>query len=485
MKNQKGITLIALVVTIIVLLILAGVSITLIVGNESIIKRALDAKSLYLDGEGKDKEALDSFGDFLGSYAGESGSNPGAGTDNNNYPAAGSLIEELKNDSNQVIGELIADGKGGGIPVPDGFHFVGGTEQSGAVISDSTSDKNKYVGQEDIGNDLVGNQFVFIPCTTTGEEGKIAYAKDTTYNQSGGKQSQYVGYEWSDNNVNTASVEKYGGFYIGRYEAGVPSNASFYASEDGDTYIHDSSTTNSIGTKDVVTENGVDLVPVSKANNQVWNRISHPNAMTLAERMYSSSSSVTSSLVDSYAWDTTCNFIAKDVADKATYLTDSRSYGNYYNANLDVTLSNVFHALHLVKTHIQKRAVSLAAETGTPTYSVGNVTLGGHSVTDPAEIQKVMGIYYDERDLEEYEYTNRIELGTGVTNLTRTKNIYDLAGNMIEMTSETRTDDSNTIVIRGGFFMFSGTAQPVVMRTSSQSSYNEVHIGFRVAMYLK
>ncbi len=43
MKNQKGITLIALVITIIVLLILAGVSIAMLTGENGILTQATDA----------------------------------------------------------------------------------------------------------------------------------------------------------------------------------------------------------------------------------------------------------------------------------------------------------------------------------------------------------------------------------------------------------------------------------------------------------
>ena len=46
-KQAKGITLIALVVTIVVLLILAGVSISLVIGNDGIMKRAKEAKERY------------------------------------------------------------------------------------------------------------------------------------------------------------------------------------------------------------------------------------------------------------------------------------------------------------------------------------------------------------------------------------------------------------------------------------------------------
>lgn len=43
LKNQKGITLVALVITIIVLLILAGVSISLVVGNNGVLTQASTA----------------------------------------------------------------------------------------------------------------------------------------------------------------------------------------------------------------------------------------------------------------------------------------------------------------------------------------------------------------------------------------------------------------------------------------------------------
>ena len=44
MKNQKGITLIALVITIIVLLILAGVTIAMLTGENGILNQAQEAK---------------------------------------------------------------------------------------------------------------------------------------------------------------------------------------------------------------------------------------------------------------------------------------------------------------------------------------------------------------------------------------------------------------------------------------------------------
>ena len=55
MKNQKGITLIALVVTIVVLLILAGTSIAMLTGDNGIITNAQKASYANTEGEVIDK----------------------------------------------------------------------------------------------------------------------------------------------------------------------------------------------------------------------------------------------------------------------------------------------------------------------------------------------------------------------------------------------------------------------------------------------
>ena len=51
MKNQKGITLIALVITIIVLLILAGVSIAMLTGDNGILTQSTKAKVTQIEGQ--------------------------------------------------------------------------------------------------------------------------------------------------------------------------------------------------------------------------------------------------------------------------------------------------------------------------------------------------------------------------------------------------------------------------------------------------
>lgn len=59
--ESKGITLIALIITIIVLLILAGITISLTVGQNGIMNMAEQAGKNYIDAEQKEKEILASY----------------------------------------------------------------------------------------------------------------------------------------------------------------------------------------------------------------------------------------------------------------------------------------------------------------------------------------------------------------------------------------------------------------------------------------
>lgn len=66
--KQKGITLIALVITIVVLLILAGVSINLLTGENGIITKAHDAKERTEKSSKNEQESLEILGDLISKY---------------------------------------------------------------------------------------------------------------------------------------------------------------------------------------------------------------------------------------------------------------------------------------------------------------------------------------------------------------------------------------------------------------------------------
>ena len=89
-KNQRGITLIALVVTIIVLLILAGVAITLSIGDNGIFKRAGQATNAWEEASRNETEGMNSVVDIIDSI---NGGNSGGGSEKEerNKPNAPSL----------------------------------------------------------------------------------------------------------------------------------------------------------------------------------------------------------------------------------------------------------------------------------------------------------------------------------------------------------------------------------------------------------
>ena len=60
-KEEKGITLVALVVTIIVLLILAGVAISLSIGNNGIFNRAQNAADTWRNAEANEATTMNQF----------------------------------------------------------------------------------------------------------------------------------------------------------------------------------------------------------------------------------------------------------------------------------------------------------------------------------------------------------------------------------------------------------------------------------------
>ena len=67
-KQVKGITLVALAVTIIVLLILSGVAITLGIGEDGIFRRAKEGAKVYQNASENEKVELDKVSNYIGDY---------------------------------------------------------------------------------------------------------------------------------------------------------------------------------------------------------------------------------------------------------------------------------------------------------------------------------------------------------------------------------------------------------------------------------
>ena len=288
-KEMKGITLVALVVTIVVLLILAGVSINSVLGENGIIIKAKEAAEKTAAAQ--EREMIE----------------------------RNLLEQELEN---SLATPTPKPQPTEGVKIPTGFYYVGGTKTSGIVISDNVNDKDKYKNKAVVGTDLLGNQYVWIPCTTDSTSSKLQYARTEWGVEADGDDNSRaikdeltltdasVTYSNADtaNGINAdvskeivaqikaekASVAQYGGYYIGRYEVGKNSDTA-----------------------------------VVKYNQTPYASITWSTAYGLAKKIITNSE-VNSYLCSSYAWDTAVNFIQNNSTAK-NYATSIEGFNGNWN----------------------------------------------------------------------------------------------------------------------------------------------------------
>ena len=334
LKESKGITLIALVITIIVLLILAGVTIATLTGDNGILKKAGDAKTQTE--QAKEDENLKIA--IAGSY-GTDGKlnlkdlkdnlkNQGISyTNSNEFPLEVTVNGEKKkidaNGNVTVKLESVADSKtkgtvfndvttledtyGNQVKIPKGFKIANdsATDVTGGIVIEDATYTN-----------TIGSQFVWIPVGTG--ENAIKKANKETVDIALGR---YIFTKNSDGTITTSeysgsytedTVSSYGnaiakdieqfkksvkeinhGYYIGRYEAGKTGNDGFM---------------------------------VCKSEQEVWNNIKQPKASEVSRNMYGSEAKVTSDLINSYAWDTAIVFVQK-CGTESNSSTYSYTYG--------------------------------------------------------------------------------------------------------------------------------------------------------------
>ena len=128
MRKSKGITLVALVVTIVVLLILAGVSINLVLGQNGLISNAKDARDKTLEAEETEGANLNTASDYIKQTAGVSASGITAedyGKVVTNYNADGKTWEIFYADESNVY--LITREKCGNQTLDDKIEGYNGT----------------------------------------------------------------------------------------------------------------------------------------------------------------------------------------------------------------------------------------------------------------------------------------------------------------------------------------------------------------------
>ena len=182
-----------------------------------------------------------------------------------------------------------SDGK---VWLPEGFKVAedsASTVQGGVVIEDKE-----------------GNQFVWVPVAT------LADYKRTWYKGEGSLSN----YSEALPKEEKTSVERYKGFYIGRYEAGDKENTE---------------------AKTLRSSNDVTKTVTIKANQAPYNYVTRTQAISLAEGFKNQQGyKAKTKLVSSYAWDTTIAFLQKVNSDYGS----SSEEGNYNNTTfsyIDIT----------------------------------------------------------------------------------------------------------------------------------------------------
>ena len=345
-KNTNGITLIALVITIIVLLILASVSIAMLTGQNGILTQAQMAKTATEQSGAKEKVALAVTSAIAQTRDGTLTidnlkaeiENNGGNLENTEFPTLANIDNNkffVKSDGSvlkykemaEISGQetentATKDSFGNYIVVPAGFKVINPNDNvtKGIVVEDVTHEATK------------GSQFVWIPVgevvkeikdgvksTETIKLSRYTFADDKvgTPTDQGAKtiESFFTEVNTSTYGNTTAKEniesEKSGfrksakdnhGYYIGRYEARDKSATS-------------ARTSSSVETNQLV----------CTANNYVYNYITHPKAAELSRGMYSDSN-FESDLINSYAWDTAIVFLQKfdNRANKASLKPYSR-----------------------------------------------------------------------------------------------------------------------------------------------------------------
>ena len=438
MKKNKGITLVALVVTIVVLLILAGVSINLVLGNNGIIAKAKEAQR---------KSAEASQNDLIGMNE-----------------LAQQLKEQINGSAGSGSGNGGAGGSGAGTKVP-----AEATAETAPYFPDNTFTKKE--GTIDTGlviQDASGNEYVWVVVPRTTAVYKTTGLGKTTFTDADYTSiekdlkdytSTYVttsGYSdtWYADNQNEGwlseteyktlknsmlkSVYENGGFYVGRYEAGIGTNRTSIESQVNGKYPVPTT------------------APVSKADAYPYTYVTRTQAQNLASNV--NSGTKTSSLMFGVQWDLVLAFMSKDTAKITStddLTTNSTAIGNYRDSVFQLSQTGKY-----------------------ATMSDYNLS----STWNPSTASTTNFVDSSRNKIAQSSNGNGILVTTGTSEKNKVMNIYDVAGNVWEWTLE-KTSKNDPCASRGGGFSNTGTNYPTACRCDVGIDYSNNRIGFRVSLF--
>ena len=426
LKKQKGITLIALVITIIILLILAGISIAGLT-QTGLFTKAKEAKQNTLDAQLKENTTLNEYDELIAKYG----------------SLEGQPITNVDTSKTNPEGAK-----------PKGVTVIEGDATKGIVIKDSNN--NEWVWVEVPKNITEGKttdaEIETALQTYAGDyrEGKTGqgcnwtdewYAKDenslvtaSTANLTTEQKALKNGCGLTYDEYNIAkhkmlqSIKTNGGFWISRYEAGIEgTNTDETINEIPNVRYEHSDITNS------------SPKAVSQANRIPYNYVYCSEAQTLASAM-STDSSKTSSLLFGIQWDLTCKFLeTKTNLITSDIKTNSANWGNYKNSSI-------------------------------------KLTRGKYNLSPNSSDSKWINVTKSSKSAQ-------MLLTTGTSEDTKKMNIYDFAGNEWEWTLEKTSNASSPCANEGGSFFNVSSDYPASYRSYRDTAYSNIHIGFRSTLY--
>jgi len=156
-RREKGITLIALIVTIIVLLILAGVTINLALNNQGVLEKAKIATREYQNAATNEEKNLEELGNIIGKYIKKEGIGTGTTIAKDSYPTiivTGLIYADLDGDTSTAEGLVVSTSKGDAVvattKMPEGYtmsNYEGESKTAaGKIITTNiTGRENFYV----------------------------------------------------------------------------------------------------------------------------------------------------------------------------------------------------------------------------------------------------------------------------------------------------------------------------------------------------
>ena len=340
-KQEKGITLIALVVTIVVLLILAGVSVNALFGNSGIIEKAKEAQNKMNQATQKDLDAINELNNWIdgkinGSSGGNTtGGNTTGGDDTSTTQKISTLVGKVVDKNTKA-----EDAYGNKITIPKGFKVLAkGTSTESASYTYSGNNIPAVQDGIVIENGTDGNQFVWVPVgTIKNKDGSTNTITLGRYSNFAKQNGTYVPAQNANNCTQEVTINTY--FKeLSTFREGNTATDSTAQNATARNLAEFISTSLSNGGYYIARfeASGTASKITSKYNQTVLGNITQPNAAKVAREMYGEVKEnnelvYASDLVNSYAWDTAIIFIQ-------TYSTETDA-SSYASQNKSTSFAN-------------------------------------------------------------------------------------------------------------------------------------------------